>query len=147
MSPPPAPAGPAEGSYAQRRCEFCGGMLHGTLSTGEPQRNDHRAGCQFFAVASQAVQYVVHLRQAAAHPSISSRASRRYLQKSATELARAACAANPVNELTKLAGSYRTEYQKGGGQASYAELLSQACQVLAQGKAPGPSPLVPENTK
>lgn len=139
-----APA-PAEDPYDPRRCDYCGGMLHSTLSTGEPQQQDHFEGCEFFAVACLAAQYAKSLAGASSGSASSSRGGQKYLRKNAKELARAALTANPVAELEKLAVKYDAEYEKGIKQAAYAQLLSDACQALARCTTPSPSPLLPDS--
>jgi hypothetical protein len=125
------------------RCGWCGGDLWGTKETGQPQSEDHLPDCEFFARACQVMQYVEKLQRATSEPtgrrpSGDVRRRQRYLQKSANELTRAACMPNPALAVGRLAKKYKAEYEKSNGQAKAAEMLSQACLTLAQGKDPGP---------
>jgi hypothetical protein len=64
--------------------------------------------------------------------------SGRYLRKSIKELSAAACAGDPVHSITILARKYGDDAKNSTKQAEVAQMLSQACQALAQGKKPAP---------
>jgi hypothetical protein len=137
-APPPPSAGAAPPPFGGNRCGWCGGSLYATEATGRPQPEDHETGCKFFDTAVQVMQYVVELEQASAG------SGGRYLRKSIKQLSAAACAGDPVRAITILARKYDTDAKKSTKRAEAAEILSQACQALTQGKKPAPITLAPK---
>jgi hypothetical protein len=128
---PPSPPGSAPPPFGGNRCGWCGGSLYATQATGQPQPEDHELGCKFFDTAVQVMAYVKELEQVSA-------GSGRYLRKSTKELSAAACAGDPVDSIAILARKYGDDAKKSTKQAEAAQILSQACQALAQGKKPAP---------
>lgn len=127
---PPPPASAAPPPFGGNRCGWCGGSLYATKASGQPQPKDHEPGCEYFEIAVQVMQYVKELEQ------VSSGWGGRYLRKSIKELSAAACGGGPPLAITTLAWKYGADAEKGGKRAEAAEMLSQACQALAQGKKP-----------
>ena len=134
--PPGPPTGPLPPWWGNR-CLWCGGSLYATKATGQPQQEDHEPGCKFFGTAVQVMQYANELKRASAA------SGGRYLRRSVKELSAAACASDPVRTITTLARKYSDDAKQGTKQAEVAEMLSQACQALAQGKKPAPVTLTP----
>jgi hypothetical protein len=129
--PPPQLPGAAPPPFGGNRCGWCGGSLHATQATGQPQPQDHELGCKFFDTAVQVMAYVKELEQVSA-------GSGRYLRNSIKELSAAACATDPVHSITILARKYGDDAKKSTKQPEAAQMLSQACQALAQRKKPAP---------
>jgi hypothetical protein len=130
-APPPELPAAAPPPFGGNRCGWCGGSLYATQATGQPQPEDHELGCKFFDTAVQVMAYAKELEQVSA-------GSGRYLRKSIKELSAAACAGDPVHSITILARKYGDDAKNSTKQAEVAQMLSQACQALAQGKKPAP---------
>jgi hypothetical protein len=130
-APPPSTPGRAPRRSGGNRCGWCGGSLYATETTGRPQPGDHELGCKFFDTAVQVMAYVKELERVSA-------GSGRYLRKSIKELSAAACAGDPVHSIAILARKYGDDAKKSRKRAEAAQMLSQACQALAQGKKPAP---------
>ena len=83
------------------------------------------------------MRYAKELQQAASEAT-GRGSARQYLQKSAKDLAAAACAGDPARAVERLAKDYKAGCEKGAKQAEAAEMLMRACEALARGKDPAP---------
>jgi hypothetical protein len=128
----------------QGRCVACGGALYRTQASGEPQQQDHEAGCKLFSRAVQLMRYVRELELAASDPKGlgASRRWQKYLKKETKELSAAACVGDPIRAIRIFADKYAAECGKGTKSAEVAEMLMKACQALAEGQDPAPITLV-----
>lgn len=144
--PGPVPPGGRQGTIRLIRCVQCGGPLYHTKTKGQPRQEDHELGCEAFIRAMQVMRYVDELKRSASESAVAwGRTWRRsYLRANAQKLSAAACASDPVAEISALCDLYRAECQTRGKRVKapekteLAETLLQACQLLALGQDPAP---------
>jgi hypothetical protein len=144
--PGPVPPGGRRGTIRLIRCARCGGPLYHTKTKDQPQQEDHEQGCEAFISAIQVMRYVDELKRSASESAVAGGRTwrRRYLRANAQKLSAAACASDPVAEISALGDLYEAECQTRGKRAKspekteMAETLMRACQQLALGQDPAP---------